>query len=235
MFVCLFVCLFVCVCVCFLFVCLFGAYVSLENFSLIWRQRHYRWRAVNCYLHSTLMAIEQWGFFSVPHLLWHGASVYNGHLRGPLTLKPIAKRLVVDLSLPVFTTLMVCRYTFILPFLFENLNCKTKLVSLIFQRQVSAASTTPPHSTHHHATHVTHHHVTHESSESEYFSFLYDPTSVSITLCIFWLRSLIFLVGIFFLLIWTYKINLFLYLYNSYFHSALYRCQIKTWLLSVPN
>ncbi|XP_078314953.1 uncharacterized protein LOC111105317 isoform X3 [Crassostrea virginica] len=42
---------------------------------------------------------------------------------------------------------------------------------------VSAASTTPPHSTHHHATHVTHHHVTHESSESEYFSFSYDPTS----------------------------------------------------------
>ena len=25
---------------------------------------------------SVLMAIEQWGFYSVPHLLWHGASVY---------------------------------------------------------------------------------------------------------------------------------------------------------------
>ena len=25
-------------------------------------------------------------FFSVPHLLWHGASAYNGHLRGPVTL-----------------------------------------------------------------------------------------------------------------------------------------------------
>ena len=180
-----------------LFVCL-GLYIPLENFSLIWRQHHYRWRAVNFYLHSTLVAIEQWGFFSVPHLLWHGASVHNGHLRGPLTLKPITKRLVVELLLPVFTTLMVCRHTFILRFLFENLlNCKTKLVSLIFQRQVSAASTTPPHSTHHHATHVTHHHVTHESSESEYFSFLYDPTSVSITLCIFWRRFLIFLLGSF--------------------------------------
>ena len=22
------------------------------------------------------MAIEQWGFFSAPHLLWHGASVF---------------------------------------------------------------------------------------------------------------------------------------------------------------
>ena len=33
-----------------------------------------------------LMAIEQWGFFSVPHLLWHWAYVYNGHLRGPVIL-----------------------------------------------------------------------------------------------------------------------------------------------------
>ena len=32
-----------------------------------------------------------------------GASVYNGHLRGPETLIPIAERLVVELSLPVFT------------------------------------------------------------------------------------------------------------------------------------
>ena len=48
------------------------------------------------------MAIEQWWFFSVPHLriLWHGTSVYNGHLRGPVTLTPIAARLAV-LSLPV--------------------------------------------------------------------------------------------------------------------------------------
>ena len=34
------------------------------------------------------MVIEQWGFFSVPHLLWHGTSIYmyNGHLRRPVTL-----------------------------------------------------------------------------------------------------------------------------------------------------
>ena len=32
------------------------------------------------------MAIEQWGFCSVPHLLWHGVSVYNGHLPGPWQL-----------------------------------------------------------------------------------------------------------------------------------------------------
>ena len=57
---------------------------------------------------SALMAIEQWEFFSVPRLLWHGTSVYNGHLRGPVTLKPIAERSLVELSLPVFTT-YVCR------------------------------------------------------------------------------------------------------------------------------
>ena len=28
------------------------------------------------------MAIEQLGFFSDPHRMWHGVSLYNGHLRG---------------------------------------------------------------------------------------------------------------------------------------------------------
>ena len=37
------------------------------------------------------------------HLLWHGTSVYNGHLRGRVTLTLMSKRLVVDLSLLVFT------------------------------------------------------------------------------------------------------------------------------------
>ena len=35
-------------------------------------------------------------------------SVYNGHLRGPVTLTAIAERLAVELSLPVLTT-WVCR------------------------------------------------------------------------------------------------------------------------------
>ena len=91
----------------YLFVCL-EFIVPLENFSLIWRRHHYRWRAEIFYLCSALMAIEQWGFFCVPHLLWHGASVYNGHLRGPVTLTPIAERLAVELSLPVFTTWVCC-------------------------------------------------------------------------------------------------------------------------------
>ena len=44
----------------------------------------------------------------MPHPLRHGPTVYNGHLRGPLTLTPVAERLAVELSLPVFTT-QVCR------------------------------------------------------------------------------------------------------------------------------
>ena len=86
------------------FVCLLGFIIPLENFSHIWRRQ----QAANFYLDSALMAIEQWGFFSVLHLLWHGASIYNGHLWGPVTLTPIAERLAVELSLPVFTT-KVCR------------------------------------------------------------------------------------------------------------------------------
>ena len=39
---------------------------------------------------------------NVPHLLRHGPTVYN--LRGPVTLTPVAERLAVSLSLPVFTT-----------------------------------------------------------------------------------------------------------------------------------
>ena len=74
-----------------LFVC-FEFIVPLENFSLIWRRHHYWWRASNHDLCSALMAIEQWGFFNVQHLLWHGPTVYNVHLRGLMTLTPIAER-----------------------------------------------------------------------------------------------------------------------------------------------
>ena len=64
-----------------LFVC-FGFIVPLKFFSVIWRRHPYRWRAAKFDLCPALVAIEQWGFFSVPHLLWHGASLYNGHLQG---------------------------------------------------------------------------------------------------------------------------------------------------------
>ena len=69
-------------------------FIPLENFSLIWRRHHCRWKAANFDLCSALIAIEQWGFFSVPHiLLWHGASIYYGHLRGPVTLTHYAERM----------------------------------------------------------------------------------------------------------------------------------------------
>ena len=42
-------------------------------------------------------ALEQWGFFSMPNLLLQGASVYNGHVRGPMTFTHIAERLAVEL------------------------------------------------------------------------------------------------------------------------------------------
>ena len=48
-----------------------------------------------------LMAVEQRWFFSVLRLILHGASVYNGHLRGHVTLTPVAESLSVELSLPV--------------------------------------------------------------------------------------------------------------------------------------
>ena len=39
------------------------------------------------------------GFFNVPHLLRHGASNYNGHFWGTVTLTPIGERLAVELFL----------------------------------------------------------------------------------------------------------------------------------------
>ena len=56
-------------------------------------------RTANLDLYSALMAIEQWWLFSVPHLLWQGASVYNGHLRGHVTLEPVAERIAVALEI----------------------------------------------------------------------------------------------------------------------------------------
>ena len=80
------------------FVCLF-VWVQIKNFSLIWRRHHYRCRAANFDLYSALMAIEHWawGFFGVSHL-WQGAFIYNGRLRGHVTLAPVAERLAVELS-----------------------------------------------------------------------------------------------------------------------------------------
>ena len=58
-------------------------YVPLKNISLIWRRHHCRWRAANLGLCSALRAFEQGGIFIVPHLLWHGASVFPVSSEGP--------------------------------------------------------------------------------------------------------------------------------------------------------
>ena len=90
-----------------MFVCV-GLIVPLENCSLIWTRHHYRWRAEDVYLCSSLKVIEQLGFFSIPHLHWHGASVYNGHLQESLTLTPIQQWTITT----CFNDLMyVCRDT----------------------------------------------------------------------------------------------------------------------------
>ena len=59
--------------------------------------------AANLDLCWTLIAIEQGVFFACHTYCGRGGPV-NGHLRGPVTLTPIAERLAVELSLPVFTT-----------------------------------------------------------------------------------------------------------------------------------
>ena len=93
--------------ICFFFV--LGFFVPLENFSLIWRRN--RWRAANFDLCSALMAIDQWRLFSMPHLLWHGASVIIVISEDPWNTH-IAERLAVELSLPAFYDLGLLRLRF---------------------------------------------------------------------------------------------------------------------------
>ena len=65
---------------------------------------HFWSRAANIDTCLTLMAVELWGFSSVPHPVWHVTSVYIGYLQGPMALTPVAKRLAVTLSLLVLRT-----------------------------------------------------------------------------------------------------------------------------------
>ena len=57
----------------FVFVCSLKVLSHTRHFfiHMICRRHHYEGRAVNVDLYSTLMIIEQRGFFSVAHLLWH--------------------------------------------------------------------------------------------------------------------------------------------------------------------
>ena len=55
-----------------------------------------------------MLAIGQWGFFSVPHLLWHRASVYNGNRWSLRTCDTHTYCWAMELLLPDFAT-KVCR------------------------------------------------------------------------------------------------------------------------------
>ena len=82
-------------------VCLFDCFSShFRIFHSYGDHHHFRWRAANL-----IYARHSWSLNKyLPHLLWHGASVYSDHHRGPVTLTPVAERLAVELSRPVFTT-----------------------------------------------------------------------------------------------------------------------------------
>ena len=71
-----------------------------RDVSLMWRSHHCLWSTVNFDLCSAFMAIEQWGFLYATHLLWHGSTLYNCHLRGPVTHTPVAS--VWQWSCPFF-------------------------------------------------------------------------------------------------------------------------------------
>ena len=88
-----------------LFVC-FCFFVSPIH---IWKRHYRRWRATNFDLCSALMAIEQWGFFSVPHIYCDTGHPFKMVIsEDPWHSHPFAERLAMKLSLPVPTT-KVCR------------------------------------------------------------------------------------------------------------------------------
>ena len=92
-FVCLFVCLFVC--------------CGISSHSRIVHSYVYVIFAGEVLQTLMTFARHSWPlrwFFSMPHLLWHGAYVYDGHLRRLVTLTPIAALLAMALSQPDFRT-----------------------------------------------------------------------------------------------------------------------------------
>ena len=85
-------------------ICLFRVFRPTRTFFNHIERSSLRCWAANVDLYSAHMGIEKWGFFSVPYLLWHGTSVYNSDLRGPVTLTLIVELMVEMLSLLVLTT-----------------------------------------------------------------------------------------------------------------------------------
>ena len=60
--------------------CAWGFSSRSRFFLLILRRQHYWRRAENFDLCPALVINEKWWFFSVPHLMLHGASVWHSHL-----------------------------------------------------------------------------------------------------------------------------------------------------------
>ena len=95
-----------------LFVCIFVAsFPSLEFFTHIETTSS---PVQGCEFWPMLGTYDHWAVrtFSVPHVLWHGASVYYGHLREPVTFTPNAKRLDKGAVTTCFDDLVLSRLGF---------------------------------------------------------------------------------------------------------------------------
>ena len=112
----------------FRFVC-FEFFVPLENFSLIWRRHHCRIRAVNFDLCSVLMAIDEWEFFSVPHLLPVVTTCFNDWSLSRLGFEHPAFRLLGGRSTPVRHSCNNITVTILIK-LFSNICIKMQTITL---------------------------------------------------------------------------------------------------------
>ena len=87
-------------CKCSLFVCLFvlrptrKIFTHLETSPLHWKAIELNpysalrtFKAIKFNPQSALRTIQQWEFFNVPHLLWHGPTLCNGHLRSHICFR----------------------------------------------------------------------------------------------------------------------------------------------------
>ena len=73
-----------------LFVCLFGVYHPTREFFTHMETSPLPVKGCKILPMLSTYAIEQWVFFNVPHLQWNGPILYNGHLRRPVILTPVA-------------------------------------------------------------------------------------------------------------------------------------------------
>ena len=89
-----------------LFVCLFGVLrPTREFFTHFWDVTITgKGLQILTYARHLWSMSNEDPFRAIHVLLWHGSSVYNGHLREPVTLTPVANCLAVELSVPVLKT-----------------------------------------------------------------------------------------------------------------------------------